>query len=356
MKIEKLKLHNFRNYSDLSFSFDKGINVLYGKNGQGKTNIIEALYFFCNGRSYRVSKDFETVKEGEKKAELCLFFEAEKREMCAEINIEKSKMIKINGVPVKKLSELVGVLKAVLFTPDYMELIKDGPSKRRTFLDGFISQIYPVYFKNLAAYYKILKQKNASLKTRNVSDEMIDVWNESLAAYGSVICRYRSEMIERINPYAKKYQGEMSKNEEILSLLYNPSVKEKFYDRDYFYKVLTQSKEREKEAGFSLIGPSRDDFDFKINGRNMKVYASQGQMRTAVLSLILSQCELINEIFGEYPVLLLDDILSELDEERRKYMLSEIKNKQVILTCTDREEFKESRARFFEIKRQRKIL
>lgn len=349
MKIKRLELENFRNYDNEAFEFCDNINVLYGKNGQGKTNVIEALYFFCNGRSYRVSKEKDTVKNGRDYANLKILFESSKRKNIGEIHLENSKMIKLNGINIQKLSELIGNLKAVIFTPDFLELIKDGPSKRRNFLDNFISQIYPLYFKNLVNYYKVLKQKNISLKNKSVSEQMLDVWNESLAKYGSIVCGYRSKMIEKLCPYVKKYQGEMSENKENLQLIYMPSVKEKFYDSEYFYKVLEKNKEREKEAGFSLIGPNRDDFDFIINGKEMKIYGSQGQMRTAVLSLILAQCELINEIFNEYPVLLLDDIMSELDEKRRRYLMNEIKDKQVIITCTEKESFGNFNAAFFEI-------
>lgn len=349
MKINNIELENFRNYKSESFNFGDSINVIYGKNGQGKTNVLEALYFFCNGRSYRVSKEKEVIKKGEEKASLKLNFESNKREMDAEIEIENSKIIKLNGINIQKLSELIGYLKAVMFTPDMLDLIKEGPSKRRNFFDNFLSLLYPVYFKSLLSYYKVLKQKNNALKQKNISNEMLDVWNEALAKYGSIVCKYRRFMIEKMNPYAKRYQNDMSASKEDFKIKYLPSVKEKSDDEGYFYKVLERNKDREIEFGFSLIGPHRDDYDFIVNGMEMKLYASQGQIRTAVLALILSQSEIICDMFGEYPVVLLDDIMSELDVERRKYLLSKIKDKQVIITCTDKEDFEGASAKFFKI-------
>ena len=274
-------------------------------------------------------------------------FSSEKRTIKSEIEIENTKIIKVNGIPITKLSELIGYFKAIMFTPDMLSLIKEGPSKRRNFTDNFISVIYPVYFKSLVNYYKVLKQKNNALKLKNADDNMLKVWNMSLAKYGSIVCKYRKYIIEKINPYIKKYQKEMSLDKEELEIRYNPSIKGNCDDENHFLSVLDKNIEREKEMGFSLIGPHRDDFDFYINNMEMKLYASQGQIRTAVLSLILSESDIINEIFNEKPVILLDDIMSELDKERRMYLLSKIKDKQVIITCTDKENF--SDAKFFHI-------
>jgi len=347
MKIKKLTLLNFRNYKKEEFIFNENVNVIYGKNGQGKTNVLEALYFFCNGRSYRATKEKEVIKKGEEKAKIILDFSSNMQNTKCEIEIENTKIIKVNGIGIGKLSELIGYFKAIMFTPDMLSLIKEGPSKRRNFIDNFISVLYPVYFKSLVSYYKVLKQKNNALKLKNADDEMLKVWNISLAKYGSIVSKYRKHIIEKINPYAKKYQKEMSSEKEEFFIKYNPSVKEKCDDESYFLSVLDKNIEREKEIGFSLIGPHRDDFDFFVNNMEMKLYASQGQIRTAVLSLILSESDIIDEIFNEKPVILLDDIMSELDIERRMYLLGKIKDKQVIITCTDKEDF--DNAKFFKI-------
>lgn len=349
MKIKKLYLKNFRNYEEEVFSFCDDINVIYGKNGQGKTNVLEALYFFVNGRSYRASKEKEVIKKDKEKLEVKISFESNGRDMVSEIEIKENKIIKVNGIGIGKLSELVGFLKAIMFTPDMLGLIKDGPSKRRNFVDNFLSLIYPVYFKSLISYYKVLKQKNNALKQKNADKDMISIWNSSLAKYGSIVCRYRKQMVEKLNPYAGMYQSDMSTQGEKLEIKYNPSVKEKCDDEQYFLSVLEKNKDREIELGFSLIGPHRDDFDFYINGMEMKLYSSQGQIRTAILSLILSESDIICDMFGEHPIILLDDIMSELDEERRKYLLSKIKDKQVIITCTDKEDFKSDKVKFFHI-------
>lgn len=337
MIVKNIYLKNFRNYSEEKFDFSSNINILYGKNGQGKTNVIEALYYFCQGKSYRGCKDKEVIKFNEEKSLLTIEFESNLRDIQAEIKMDESKIVSVNGINIKRLSELVGYLKAVIFTPDHLNIIKSGPSQRRNFLDSFLSSVYPVYFKYLINYYKVLKQKNILLKTRSSNDALISVWNEKLSEYGVIISKYREDIIKKINPYIKKYQKEISDEKEDLYLEYICNIKDMKEDKEKLFKYLEENKIREKEAGISLIGPHRDDFNFIINEKNAKLYSSQGQQRTAVLSLKLSEADIIYDIVNEYPILLLDDITSELDEKRIEYLTSKIRDKQVIITCTKKE-------------------
>lgn len=357
MIIKSITLKNFRNYKEEKFDFSSNINILYGKNGQGKTNVIEAIYYFCQGKSYRGCKDKEVIHFDEKNCELFIEFEASMRDITSRIKIDDTKIVSINGISIKKLSELVGYLKAVIFTPEHLNIIKSGPSQRRNFLDSFLSSVYPVYFKYLINYYKVLKQKNILLKSRKNNDSLISVWNEKLAEYAVIITGYREEIIKKINPYIKKYQMEISDEKEDIYLEYVCNIKDMKDDKEKLYKYLEENKDREKDAGISLIGPHRDDFNFIINGKNAKIYSSQGQQRTAVLSLKLSEADIINDIVNEYPVLLLDDITSELDEKRIEYLTSKIKDKQVIITCTKKEKnlSQNENVRIFKIEEGKKV-
>lgn len=340
MKINSLNLHNFRNYKDEFFSFSDGFNIIYGENGQGKTNIIEAFYYFCTGRSFKNVKDKEAVLFGEDTAKIKIEFEKFSSLNFAEIIINDGKIINLNGVNIKKLSELVGFVKAVLFTPDCLNLIKGAPSERRHFLDVFISSLYPVYFKLLLNYYKVLKQKNTLLKSFNADENLIYVWNEKLAEYAHLIFKYRSFIIDKTAPYIKDFQCEISGGKEKTEIIYNPSVKENFHEKEKVYEYINEHTKKEMEAGFCLVGPHRDDFSLFINGKDLKHYGSQGQIRTAVLSLKLSECEVTGEICGEYPVLLFDDITSEIDKKRREFLFEKIKEKQTFMTCTEKENIK----------------
>lgn len=355
MYIKNLKLTNFRNYEKQEFEFSPSKNIIYGHNGQGKTNIIEALYFLQSGKSYRCIKDSETIKFGKDYSKIESDFVRSERENNAVFFVSDKKSIKLNGIVIDRLSELVGHINIVIFTPDYLNLIKDGPGVRRSFLDSFISQIKPVYFKNLINYYKILKQRNNILKSKNSSMiSTLDIWDEKLSDYGVFLSRMRSEAIEKINSTVNLINKDGEQTEKI-RLCYIPSIKGDYKDREVFFKQLKSSRERDFEKGITMTGPHRDDFDIFMNDINIKKYGSQGQMRSCVLKIKLSECEIIEEKTGEPPVLLLDDILSELDEERRRFFLENIKNKQVFITCTDKEEFNDEDCLFFEIEKGKVI-
>lgn len=348
MHIEKLYLENFRNYNIQEFEFSQGTNIIYGLNGQGKTNIIEALYFFCNGKSYRTPRDIETVKFDKEYAKIKLDFFDGKRENTSEIYISDKKSVKVNDIPISKLSELIGMLNIVIFTPDMLNLIKDGPGVRRQFMDILISQLKPVYFKTLMNYYKVLMHRNNILKNKDKNmHSTLDVWNEKLAEYGVVVNTYRNEIIKKIDEYISliDYEGEREKT----NFVYSPSVKEDFENKENFIKQLKKGYEREVEKGITLTGPHRDDFDILLNGKSIKKYGSQGQMRTCVLKLKLAECRIIKDTVGHEPILLLDDILSELDEKRKEFFLNNIKKRQIFITCTEKENIKNAESRYFYI-------
>lgn len=352
MKVKNIYVKNFRNYKEEKIEFSDNVNIIYGENGQGKTNIIEAIYYFCQGKSYRGAKDREVVKFDEESAYIKMEFEALNRKFSSDIEIKENKVIRVNELSIKRLSELMSYVKAVIFTPEHLNIIKSGPSMRRNFIDSFLSSLYPVYFNNLVNYYKTIKQKNAILKSRNrINDAILSVWNEKLAVTGVIISKYREEMIKKLNPYIKKYQKEISDEKEDIYIYYNKNIKE-YKDKESLYNYLEENKEREKEAGISIIGPHRDDLVFMINNKNAKLFSSQGQQRTAILSLKLSEADIIKEIINEYPIMLLDDITSELDEKRIRYLTEKIKDKQVIITCTKKEENieKNLNTRIFRIK------
>lgn len=345
MKASNLQLYNFRNYEYENISFCDGVNIIHGENGMGKTNILEAVYYFSYGRSFR-SGGKEIIKDGEKEARISLSFENRERKLDSDIKFlsGKRKEIYINEIELKKTSQLLGNFICVLFTPDEMGIIKGMPEVRRKFCDSSIMPLRPNYIKELIKYRNILAQKTALLKSRQY--ETLDIWNEKLAETGSKIMTLRESYIERINKKAREIQNEISGGREDLSLIYNPSVKLK----ENYLEKLNEYKEKEKENLFCMVGVHRDDIDFYINGKLAKNYASQGQIRTAVLSLKLSETEIIKEETGEYPVMLLDDILSELDKSRREFLISKIKGKQIIITCTDIENHFNESANIIEIK------
>ena len=353
MKINSLSLLNFRNYECENFKFCDNINFIYGANGQGKTNIIEAFYYFCTGRSFKNVKDKEVIKFGEEFSKISIFFESFSSENSAEIILKDEKIITLNGVNIKKLSELVGFLKAVLFTPDCLDLIKGAPSERRHFLDVFISSLYPVYFKLLLNYYKVLKQKNNLLKSKSADINLIYVWNEKMAEFSHLIFKYRAFIIDKLAPFVENFQNEISNGKEKLKIVYNPSVKEHYSDRQKILDIINEHTKKEMETGFCLVGPHRDDFSLYINGKDIKHFGSQGQIRCSVLSLKLSECEVVNEICGEYPVILFDDIASEIDKERKKFLFDKIKDRQVFITGTEKEIMKN--ANYIKIENGRRI-
>lgn len=352
MYIKKVRLTNFRNYKDETINFTPKTNILCGDNAQGKTNALEALYMFAFGKSFRTQQDRETIKLSESYTKIELLYADSFRDNTIEITIlkDRKKQIKINGVNITKLSELLSKLYVVLFFPEELGLIKEGPYIRRRFLDAALSSARPKYYHILGKYNKILDQRNNLIKKMRISDktsiaDTLKVWNESLASYGMALCNYRIEYTEKLCEVAKKIHFEATGEE--LKLKY----KTRFKTKEEMLSKLEASFNREIEQGCTLYGPHRDDLDIQIDGKDAKSFASQGQQRSAVLSLKLAQAEILYEETGEYPVLLLDDILSELDFKRRSFLVKKIPDKQVIITCAGVDEvFEGSNANIITVK------
>lgn len=354
MHIKNLRLRNFRNYKHLDIAFTDTFNVIYGNNAQGKTNIIEAIFLCASGRSHRTSRDDELVKYDSAGFEVNL--QLKKKEFDEEIGIvfnteriasEKRKKICVNEIPLKKIGDLMGHLNAVIFSPEDLLIIKQGPSERRRFIDITLSQLRPTYFYDLQKYSRILFQRNTLLKKISFQRKLGDtlgVWNKHLVKTGSRIVKARMNFVCRLNSLAEARHGKLTNNDERLELLYDPSFEIAPGSTDgeieeLFCKALKEVNEIELRRGTSCVGPHRDDMHIVLNGDRAKVYGSQGQQRTAVLSMKLAEIDLMQEESGEFPVLLLDDVLSELDDRRKEFLLESIGGLQTFITCTDRKFF-----------------
>ena len=347
MIIKRFKANNFRNIEKCDIEFSPGVNLLYGKNAQGKTNVVEGIYYFSRGKSFRGREDKELVRFGEEGFRLYLEFE----DRCGKESLEyalfgKERLRKKNDYKINKVTEMIGSFKAVLFYPDDLSLVKDGPEERRGFLNVAASVCYPLYIKYYSDYKKALENRNCILKMMQkglyVDRCELDSWSASMAEYASYIHIFRKEYIERLKKYASVILKEISDGKEDLSLIYESQIPEDMNERTEikgeYERIFSSSLEREISAGVTLFGPHRDDIEIKINGKSARSFASQGQQRSIVLALKLSEGEVIKEISGEYPVFLFDDVLSELDEKRRNYILSGIGDRQIIITSCDPDE------------------
>lgn len=346
MHVKKLTLKNFRNYSEQTIKLSPATNLIYGKNAQGKTNILEAVYMFSQGKSHRAKSDKELIRFDKDFARISTDFQTSEREYNSVMTFAKNgkKTIAVNGVQIKKLSMLMNYLNTVMFSPEDLSLVKGSPSVRRKFIDLAISQLFPKYLTSLIDYNKALTQKNSLLKalkySGNASDTMLSVWNEQLSIEGAKIMKYRIEFIDILKKFAADIQKEISG--ESLKLIYQPGIKTDEVSSEALYEILERNQRREIEFQTSLYGIQRDDIKIEINACEAKIFGSQGQQRTAALTLKLALSDYMNYIKDEYPVLLLDDIMSELDKSRRLYLAEKIKNKQVLITSTDTDILKSS--------------
>ena len=335
MWIKNIKIKNFRNYNQEEINLEKNINIFYGKNAQGKTNIIEAIFLCSLGKSFRAKKDNEMIKLNEKNAIVEIEYEKSDRDGKIKIEIGNKKNIYLNGIKIKKLSELLGNLNIVIFTPDDINILKGGPQNRRRFLDIMISQLRPNYMHILNLYLKTIEQRNKYLrqiKEEHKDENLLEIWDEKLAEYAVKIYEYRKEFIEKIIKKINIIHKNITNGEEQIELEY-------ITECDNKKKYLQLLKERRKLdiiKGFTTKGIHRDDFVIYINKKEIKIFGSQGQNRTAMLSLKLAELQVIYDEIGEYPILLLDDFMSELDKTRRKNFLENIEGTQVIITGTEK--------------------
>ncbi len=341
MQIKKLFLQHFRNYEKEDFSFSDGLNVLFGKNGQGKTNCAEAVFYLCTGASLRIRHDKQLIKIGAEHARIVAEAENRYGKVQIEADIyENKREIRVNGTKIAKNADLMGHINSVFFSPGELRLIQDGPDERRRFMNISISQTSPAYYTALLRYNKILDQRNALLKNPDYSLVMdtLPVWDEQLCKYAAVIIKKRAEFLEKLAPFAKDMHAYLTDNKE--ELLLSPDKKFEGEEEEIaktLMRRLSGSYEKDLRLGFTSVGPHRDDLNITVSGVDAKSYASQGQMRTAALSMKLAEVQIFKEISGEYPVLVLDDVMSELDLPRRKKLLQRVHGIQTILTCTHTE-------------------
>lgn len=342
MYIESLILKNFRNYEDERFEFSDGINVITGKNAQGKTNCAEAVFYLCTGYSPRATRDRQVLRYGSDKA----YVSGTAKTAYGDINVELTfypdkKQIRINGVETLKMGELLGNINSVFFNPGELKLIQESPDDRRRFLDISLSQMNKKYFYSLQRYKKILSQRNSLLKDENkdLIRDTLPVWDVQLAKEAAVIVKERNEFLRLLAPFSKEAHSFITDGAENLEVAAGYR-----YDggldtiAGQILSDLKESIEKNIVLGYTTVGPHRDDLKIKINGEDVKTYGSQGQQRTAALSLKLAELEVFNFRFHEYPVLLLDDALSELDESRRRRVLDRTAGVQTIITCTEADE------------------
>ena len=330
MKLKKVTLINFRNYKKTVFMPDEGVTILTGENAQGKTNLLEAIYLCCTGRSHRTGKDVELIRFDQPFARVKI--EGHKETGTVEIDYifqrNGKKGIRINGTGITKLSGLLGKMNAVMFSPEDLLLIKHGPAMRRRFMDMGLSQINPSYFFALNEYARALIQRNKLLKKQDPADSALEIWEEQLSQHGNIIMNLRHRFLNDMQETAKEVYQTLSGGREALSLSYLPNTLN-------IFDALRLSRAQDVKRGMTGVGPHRDDFLSTVNEKDARMYASQGQQRSIALSLKLAQLKMMENITGEMPVLLLDDVLSELDNERQAALFKTIIGAQTIITCTN---------------------
>ena len=343
MVIKSLELSDFRNYESLEIHFDKGTNILYGDNAQGKTNILEAIYVSSTTKSHKGSKDKDIVRFGQEESHIRTILEKDGIDERVDMHLRrnKSKGIAINGQKIKKAAELLGLLNVVFFSPEDLSIIKNGPSERRRFVDMELCQLDSFYLYNLNHYNKIVNQRNQLLKDMYFRPELretLGIWDSQLISYGSKIIERRELFIKQLNEIIIEIHNKLSGNKENMKIKYDPDILIEEYEN-----ALKINQEKDIKLKQTTVGPHRDDFSFMSGDIDIRKFGSQGQQRTAALSLKLSEIELVKKVTNDNPVLLLDDVLSELDSNRQNYLLNSIGNIQTIITCTGLDEFVNNR-------------
>lgn len=349
MVIKSLKLKNYRNYDLLQMKFDPDTNILYGDNAQGKTNILEALYLSGTTKSHRGTKDRDIIQFGYEESHIETVVEKRGVDFQIDMHLKKNspKGIAIDKVPLRRASELFGIVYFVFFSPEDLNIIKEGPSGRRRFIDLELSQLDKIYLSNLSKYNRVINQRNSLLKDiygqKNLI-ETLDIWDMQLASYGEKIRERRKKFIEEINKIISDIHFKLTGGKEHIFLSYEENTGNMTLE-----EALKKNRERDIRMKSTTCGPQRDDICFTVESRagerkiDIRKFGSQGQQRTAALSLKLSEIELVKSVIGDTPILLLDDVLSELDKHRQNYLLDSINNIQTIITCTGLDEFVDHR-------------
>ena len=341
MIVESLKLQNYRNYEYLNMNFDEKINIIYGDNAQGKTNILESMYVCATSKSHRGSKDREIIRFDNDESHIKVNVKKNDMNYRIDMHLKKNKPkgIAVNGIPIKRAVELFGILNIVFFSPEDLNIIKNGPSERRRFIDMELSQLDKIYLDCLINYNKVVNQRNSLLKEYAFSGRediisSLDIWDMQLVKYGNDVIKSREKFVKEINDLVKSIHTKLSGDREQLEIIYEPCVKEQDFESE-----LVRVRDRDLKFKCTNIGPHKDDMCFLINGMDVRKYGSQGQQRTAALSLKLAEIELVKQIIHDTPVLFLDDVLSELDSRRQNFLLDSIGNIQTMITCTGLDEF-----------------
>ena len=340
MIVESLKLQNYRNYEYLNMNFDEKINIIYGDNAQGKTNILESMYVCATSKSHRGSKDREIIRFDNDESHIKVNVKKNDMNYRIDMHLKKNKPkgIAVNGIPIKRAVELFGILNIVFFSPEDLNIIKNGPSERRRFIDMELSQLDKIYLDCLINYNKVVNQRNSLLKEYAFSGRediisSLDIWDMQLVKYGNDVIKSRKKFVKEINDLVKSIHTKLSGDREQLEIIYEPCVKEQDFESE-----LVRIRDRDLKFKCTNIGPHKDDMCFLINGMDVRKYGSQGQQRTAALSLKLAEIELVKQIIHDTPVLFLDDVLSELDSRRQNFLLDSIGNIQTMITCTGLDE------------------
>lgn len=352
MVIKSLELADYRNYESLDIKFDKGTNILFGDNAQGKTNILEAIYVAATTKSHKGSKDKDIVNFDKDEAHIRTYLEKDHVETRVDMHLRKSKSkgIAVDGTKLKKAADLLGLCNVVFFSPEDLGIIKNGPAERRRFIDMELCQLDSIYLYNLNNYNKIVNQRNKLLKDMYMNPDLketLNIWDMQLVSYGTKIMERRKIFVDQLNEIIFDIHKKLSGDREELKIVYEPNV-----EIENFEKNMRMSRDRDIKAKMTTVGPHRDDFSILVGNVDIRKFGSQGQQRTAALSLKLSEIELVKKITKDNPVLLLDDVLSELDSRRQNYLLNSIGEIQTIITCTGLEEFVNNR---FEINRVYKV-
>lgn len=344
MKVLNLKAKNYRNLAELEYTPGEGVNIICGENGLGKTNLIESIWLFTGCRSFRSVRDKDVVMFGQPKAELEMEFFSGCRNKSAKLTVDDKRHAELNGIPLPSGRKMMGEFTCVVFTPLHLSIVKDGPEERRKFLDIALSQLKPNYAKTLLEYNKILAQRNATLRAARENPAylaMLDIWDEELAQKGAVIVDNRMRCLENLKEYAYPAYAEISSGKEKLTLRYKEYAREKAEGQEQIYQSLLSALKEKRDSDIERCvtgtGAHREEFSIELSGKSARNFGSQGQQRSAALSLKLAEADLISKITGEEPVILLDDVFSELDPQRQKYVVSRLQNRQVFITCCDEE-------------------
>ncbi len=353
MKLSSIELKNYRNYREIHIDFDKNVTIFYGDNAQGKTNILEAVYVCATTKSHRSAKDRDLILFGEDEAHIKMMLAEGDTKTRVDMHIKKnrSKGIAVDGLMLRKASDLFGYLNVVFFSPEDLNIIKNGPSERRKFVDCELCQLDKIYLYNIVNYNKVLSQRSRILKDigfRSDYGQLLEIYDNQLSVYGDVVIRSRREFIKELNKIILEIHGRLSGGKEKLEIIYEPDVEE-----GNIFNILTKNRERDIKQKLTNAGPHRDDINFIINGVDIRRFGSQGQQRTAALSLKMAEIRLVERMTKEKPILLLDDVLSELDSSRQNYLLNSIQDIQTLITCTGLDDFVNNR---FHIDRVYKVL